>query len=177
MSKSKIEKTIPSPMKLIEEPTKVVDDIATASKVKFDEMMKASTEAAEKMMAANKERLEKAVKGYDEMSVFGKQTVEAIVSASSLTAKGIESLNAEVMAFAKSQVEDSITAGKAFMTAKTLQEFIDLQSGYAKTAYDVYVAQATKISEMASKMAKDAFEPINVQVKAAVEKFAKPLAA
>ena len=63
------------------------------------------------------------------------------------------------------------------MTAKTLQEFIDLQSGYAKTAFDGYVAQSTKLGEMTSKLAKDAFAPINVQVQAAVEKFGKPLAA
>lgn len=177
MSKSKVEKAGPSPMKLIEDPTKVVEDVVAASKAQFDGLIKASTEAAEKLMAASKERLEKTVKGYDEVSTFNKQTVEAMVSAGTVTAKGLESLNAEVMAFAKSQMEGTIAASKAIMTAKTLQEFIDLQSGYAKTAFDGYVAQSTKLGEMASKLAKDAFAPINVQVQVAVEKFSKPLAA
>ena len=43
---------------------------------------------------------------------------------------------------------------------KTIDEAIKLQSDFAKSAYEDFVAQATKIGEMYSSLAKDAFKPI-----------------
>jgi len=168
MSKAKIEKVAPA---------KVVEEVAATGKAQFDSLLKQGTEAAEKAMAAAKERMEKGVASYGEVSAFSKQSVEALVSASTVTAKGVESLNAEIMAFAKTQMEGSMAAGKALTTAKTLQELMDLQGEYAKAAFDGYMGQVTKIGELAAKIAKEAFEPINAQIQAAVEKMAKPLAA
>lgn len=168
MSKAKVEKI---------EPAKVVEEAVANGKVQFDSFLKQSTEAAEKAMAAAKERLEKSVASYGEVSAFGKQSVEAIVSASSVTAKGVESLNAEILAFAKTHMEDTLAAGKALTGAKTLQELMDLQGEYAKAAFDGYMGQVTKIGELTTKIAKEAFEPINAQLQAAVEKMVKPLAA
>jgi len=141
-----------------------------ASKEQVEKAIAASTEALEKALSMSKDRFEDAAK-------MGKDQVEACVTAGSVATKGFETINAEVMAFTKTQIEDQISAAKAMMGAKTLQELIELQNGFAKSAFEAYTAHTTKLSEVATKVAQDAFAPINAQVQASVEKLVKPIAA
>jgi len=154
---------------------KAYEQVIFASKDQMEKAMKASTEAAERVISLSKERLEAALKGYDDAAKFSKESVDAIVSAGTVATKGFESLNAEVMAFAKSQYEDNLAAAKAIMGAKNLQDLMEMQNDFTKTAFEAYAAHATKLSEMSAKVAQDAFAPINAQVQATVEKFVKPL--
>jgi len=148
-----------------------------ASKEQVEKTIAASTEALEKAFSMSKERFDAVTKSVDDAAKLGKDQVEAYVTAGNVATKGFETINAEVMAFTKTQVEDQISAAKAMMGAKTLQELIELQNGYAKSAFEAYTAHTTKLSEVATKVAQDAFAPINAQVQATVEKMVKPLAA
>lgn len=148
-----------------------------ASKDQVEKAIAASTEALEKAFSMSKERFDAVAKGVDDAAKLSKDQVEAYVTAGNVASKGLETINAEVMAFTKTQVEDQISAAKAMMSAKTLQELIELQNGYAKSAFEAYTAHTTKLSEVATKVAQDAFAPINAQVQATVEKMVKPIAA
>jgi phasin family protein len=148
-----------------------------ASKDQMEKAMKAGTDAVEKAFAMGKDRFEAAVKSVDEAAKISKDQVEAVVTAGNLASKGFETINAEIMAFTKAQIEDSISAAKAMMGVKTLQELIELQNDFAKSAFEAYTAHTTKVSEVAAKTAQDAFAPINAQFQVAVEKMVKPLAA
>lgn len=153
------------------------EDVLSTGKESVEAAFKASTEAATKAFALGKDRVEQAVKSYDEIAEFNKGTVEALVNAGNVAAKGIEAINAEVLAFSKTTIEDTLAATKAVMTAKTLNEFVELQSKFAKTSMDAFLQQTTKLGELSAKVAQDTFEPINARVQYAVEKFVKPIAA
>src|SRR3546814_3917830 len=111
-----------------------------SSKDQMEKAMKAGTEAVEKAFAMSKDRFEAAVKSVDEATQMGKDQVEAVVTAGNLASKGFETINAEIMAFTKGQIEDSISAAKAMMGVKTLQELIELQNDLAKSAFEAYTA-------------------------------------
>lgn len=153
------------------------EDVVATSKDTVEAAVKASTEAATKAFAMSKDRVEQVVKSYDELATFNKGTVEAFVTAGNVAVKGFEQINAEVMAFSKASIEDGIAAAKAVMSAKTLNEFVELQSRFAKTSLDSFLQQSTKLGELSAKVAQESFEPINARVQVAVEKFVKPLAA
>jgi phasin family protein len=123
------------------------------------------------------QNFEAAVKGFEQFSSLGKDNVEAVVAASTAYAKGIEAISAELMAYAKKSIEDSVTATKALMGAKTVKELVDLQSDFAKTSFDELMSKSSKLGEMYAKVTQDAFEPINARVSVTMEKFGKPLAA
>lgn len=151
--------------------------VAYASKEQMEKAMKAGTEAFEKMFSMSKDRFEAVAKSVDDATKLGKDQVDAIVTASNVAAKGFEAINAELLAFTKSQFEDQISVTKAMMGVKTLQDLIELQNDFAKNTFEAYTAHTTKISEVAAKTAQDAFAPINAQIQSAVEKLVKPLAA
>lgn len=138
---------------------------------------KETVEATLKAFTLGKDRAEQVAKSYEDMAEFNKGTVDAIVTAGNVAAKGIEAINAEVLAFSKTSLEDSLAATKAVMSAKTLNEFVELQSKFAKASLDTYLQQTAKLGELGTKLAQDAFGPINARVQFAVERFVKPLAA
>jgi phasin family protein len=62
-----------------------------------------------------------------------------------------------------------MAATKAAMASKNMQEFIEINTDFAKTAFDSYVGRFTKIGDMATATAKDTLEPLNSRFNAFVE--------
>ncbi len=124
--------------------------------------MKNSTEAL-------KVGYEKAVKNYDQFVGYGKDTVEAYVAAATVAGKGAEVLHNELYSYSKQSFEGSIAAAKALLGTKSVHEAFELQSDFAKNAFEAYVGQVTKMSEIFASTAKEAFEPIQGRVQAWVD--------
>ncbi|MBM3556634.1 MAG: hypothetical protein FJX47_13895 [Alphaproteobacteria bacterium] len=161
--------------------TKTVDAFVTAGKDAAEAMMKAGSDAYakgyEKAFAMTKENVDAAVKGYADIAAFGKGNVEAAVAAGNVVAKGFEQLSAEMLSLTKASIEETVAAAKKVMGAKTLKEVMDLQSDFAKHAFDGALANSAKFSEMAVKAVNESYAPIQARVNVAVEKFVKPIAA
>lgn len=112
---------------------------------------------------------EKVAKNYDHFLTYGRDTVEAYVKAANAAGKGVETLQSEFYSFSKQSVEESIAATKAILGTKSIHEAFELQSDFAKSAFDAYVGQMTKMSEIFVSTAKDTFEPLQGRVQAWVD--------
>jgi len=118
---------------------------------------------------ALKVTFEKAVKNYDSLLGYGKDTVEAYVKSANAAGKGAETLHNEIYAFSKQSIEDSIATAKALLGTKSVHEAFELQSDFARSAFDSYVSELTKLSELFVSTTKEAFEPLQGRVAAWVE--------
>ncbi|MEQ8831723.1 MAG: phasin family protein [Alphaproteobacteria bacterium] len=147
----------------------------------IEEAVAAGKQTVEQAVAATKEQVEKAstaaLKSYDEFATLNKDTVDAYVKAGNVFAKGFEDLGKTVFAFAQSQAETNVNAAKALMSAKTINDVVEIQSDLARTQFDAFVAEGTKVSEMSLKVANETVEPIQAQFNVVVEKMMKPVAA
>ena len=136
-------------------------------------MTKAATKQVEEFTAEAKktveEGVEKMTKGVEEATKFGQDNVEAMVASGKVMAKATEEMNAEIIAFSKKSYQDSMAAAKELTSAKSVSEFFEKQTAFAKTSFEAYVAEATKLNEIYSAAAKDAFEPLNARFTAATE--------
>jgi len=128
----------------------------------MESVVSASSEAV-------KQSMEKAMKSFDDIASFNKSTVDALVQSANVASKGLEALSAEVMSYSKQSIEDYMAATKAAMGSRSVQEFMEINTDYAKTAFDTYVGRFTKLGDMASATAKDAFEPISGRFNAFIE--------
>lgn len=146
-----------------------------------EEAVKTVVETSEQFVAATQEQVEKAsaalAEGYDEFAAIQKEGLDAWIKASTILAKGAEDLSKAYFAIAQDAAATNSEAAQALLAAKSLQEIVDLQSEFARKAFDKSVAEGTKISELSLKIANEAFGPIQVQLSTAVEKAMKPLAA
>ncbi len=110
---------------------------------------------------AMKSGFETMTKSFEKFSGFGKENVEAYMQASTAFAKVFERINGEIFNFSKQQVEDGVAAFKAVSGAKSVHEAWEVQSDFAKSALDAYVAQATKMNDLWMGAAKQAAEPFS----------------
>ncbi len=99
------------------------------------------------------------LKNVDEMQKVGKDNVEAAMKAFGATSKGFQAIAAEVTNYSKKSFEDGTAAVERLLGAKTLEKAIEIQSDYAKSAYEGFVAQATKLGELYADLAKEAYKP------------------
>jgi phasin family protein len=99
------------------------------------------------------------LKNVDEMQKVGKDNVEAAMKAFGATSKGFQAIAAEVTNYSKKSFEDGTAAVERLLGAKTVEKAIEIQSEYAKTAYEGFVAQATKLGELYADLAKEAYKP------------------
>lgn len=118
---------------------------------------------------AVKSGFEKAAKGYDQFVAFGKENAEAVFKSANVAGKGFETLNAEVFTYSRRTFEEGVTATKAMLASKNVHEILEIQSGFAKSAVESYVAEITKCQELALAAAKEAAEPIQARVTAFVD--------
>lgn len=157
--------------------TAAIEGAVSAGKENMDKIMKAQTDAAEQIASAGRERMDAAMKSFETFGSFGRENFDAWMQASNSAVKLFETMNAEQMAFTKSQVEDTVSAAKAMMGAKTLQEAYDLQNDYMKSSMDAVMQQSTKLGEMSTKLTKESFEPLSERFQQTVDKMMKPIAA
>ena len=88
-----------------------------------------------------------------------KEGFDAAVRSLGEVNRGFQALAAEVTGYSKNAFEDGIRAWEQLLAAKTVDQAIEIQSQYAKKAYDAYVAQASKLGELYASAVRDAYRP------------------
>lgn len=119
---------------------------------------------------AFKDNVEKSLATLNEVNAYSKKNLEAVVASVTAATKGAEALGAQVMAFSKKSVEDQVAAAKALAGAKSVQEAVELQTAWVKSAMEGYLAEASKMGETVASSVKDSVKPLNERVTATVEK-------
>lgn len=119
---------------------------------------------------AFKDTIEKSLSALGEANTQSKKNMEAVVASVTAATKGAEALGAQAMAYSKKAMEDQVAAAKSLTGAKSVQEVVELQTAYAKSAMEAYIAQMTKASDTVAASVKECFKPINERVTALVEK-------
>jgi hypothetical protein len=99
-------------------------------------------------------------KGFEEFQKVGKDGFDAAVRSLGEVNKGLQAIAAEVTDYSKKAVEDSTRAFEQLMSAKTLEQAIEIQSQYAKKAYDTYMIEMSKLGEMYVGLARNAYKPV-----------------
>lgn len=119
---------------------------------------------------AFKDAVEKTLSAVNEANAYSKQNLEAVVASVTAAAKGAEALGAQAFAFSKKNAEDQVAAAKSLAGAKSIQEVIELQTAFAKSYLETYMAEVGKMSETVAASVKDSVKPLNERVTAMVER-------
>jgi phasin family protein len=100
------------------------------------------------------------LKGFEEFQKVGKGGFDAAVRSFGEMNKGFQAIAAEVTDYSKKAFEDSTRAFEQLIGAKSIEQAVEIQSQYAKKAYDTYMAEMSKLGEMYVGLAKDAYKPV-----------------
>lgn len=119
---------------------------------------------------AFREGVEKSLGALTEINVQGKRNLEALVESVTAATRGAEALGAQSLAYGKKSWEEGVNAAQALAGAKSVQEVVELQTGFAKSAIETYLGEVTRMTDTLTAAVKDSFKPLNERMTATVEK-------
>ncbi|HEV7354227.1 MAG TPA: TIGR01841 family phasin [Brevundimonas sp.] len=150
-------------------------DSAETVKKTVEQATTAAKATAEKAQAAGaqafRETIDRSVAGLTEISSHGKKNLEAMVESATAAQRGAEALSQQAMAYSKKTLEQNLSAAQSLASARSVQELVELQTTFAKSAIETYLSEVTKMTDTLTASMKDSFKPINERVTASVERF------
>ena len=99
------------------------------------------------------------IKNFDEVQKLSKDGFDATMKSFGAFSKASQAIATELVDYSKKSFEDGTKVMERLLGAKSLDKAIEIQTDYAKSAYDGFVAQATKIGELYADFAKEAYKP------------------
>ncbi|MBV8792492.1 MAG: phasin family protein [Pseudolabrys sp.] len=99
------------------------------------------------------------VKNFEDLQQVGKDNVEIAMKSFDALTKGSQAIAVEVADYSKKAFETGTAALEKLFGVKSLDKAIELQTDYAKSAYEGFVAEATKLGELYADLAKEAYKP------------------
>jgi phasin family protein len=96
----------------------------------------------------------------EDFQKFGKQQFDAMTAASTSMSKGLQEIASEATDYSRKTIEANTAAIEKLLGARSLDSAIQIQTDYAKSSYESLLAQTTRMGELFSKLARDAFKPV-----------------
>jgi phasin family protein len=131
--------------------------------------------AFEKLFAEATQRSEEAMKrsrkAAEEFADLYRGNLDAFVEAGRIASTGAQSIGQDFVAKSRDGLEQTASTVRSFAEAKTPTELLQLQSDFARSAFDRFVEESSSLTESIVKLAGEAFQPISSRASANVEKF------
>jgi hypothetical protein len=104
------------------------------------------------------------VKNFEDLQQVSKENMEVTMKSAESLSKGAQAIATEVADYSKKAFEDGSAMLEKLFGVKSLEKAIELQSEYAKTSYEGFVAKATKIGELYADLAKQSYKPFETMM-------------
>lgn len=95
----------------------------------------------------------------EDFQAYGKEQFDAAVQSATAYSKGIQAIALEISDYSKKSFEEGGAYFEKLAGVKSAEKAFEVQTDYAKTAYESFVAEANKLGEMYAALAKDAYKP------------------
>jgi hypothetical protein len=100
------------------------------------------------------------IKNFEDFQKIGQQNVDTAMKMMGEWSKGWQTIAAEMTDYTKRSFEEGTATVEKLMTAKSFEQAVEIQTGYAKRAYDDYMHQVSKIGGLYAELAKEAYKPV-----------------
>ena len=95
----------------------------------------------------------------EELQNYGKEQFESAVSAANDFQQTLQSIVAAFGDYSKKSFEDGNAYFEKLIASKSLDKALEVQTEYAKTSYETFVAESQKIAGLYGDLAKQTFKP------------------
>ena len=96
---------------------------------------------------------------FEDFQNMSKQQVETATAFAATFSKGLQEIAAETAEYSKQSMAAGAQAMERLMGAKSVETAVQIQTEYAKSAFEGFVAKSSKINEIFAKLAADAMKP------------------
>src|ERR1044072_6539578 len=99
-------------------------------------------------------------KKFEDFQKLGKDNVDTCMKQFGTVSKGWQAIATEFADYSKKSFEHGSATLERLFGAKSLEKALDIQSDYGKTAYEGFGAEATKMGELYTDLAKETYKPL-----------------
>jgi hypothetical protein len=96
---------------------------------------------------------------FEDAGKFGKEFMDNGLKSLASFSKGVQAIAVESTEYAKKSFENGTSTLEKLVAAKSLEKAIEIQTDYAKSSYEAFVAEATKLSDLYAELFKDSYKP------------------
>lgn len=100
----------------------------------------------------------------EEFQKYGKEQFDAAMASANTFSSGLQSIATAYGDYAKKSFEDTKSFAEKLSGVKSLDKAIEVQTEFAKSAYETFVAESQKIGTLYSDLAKQAYKPLETLV-------------
>ena len=100
------------------------------------------------------------IKPFDDMQKLSQTNVDTAMKLFGEWNKGWQAIAAEMSDYTKRSFEEGTAAFEKLIGAKSVEQAVEIQTNYARRAYDEYMHQVSKIGGMYASLAKEAYKPV-----------------
>ena len=101
---------------------------------------------------------------FEDAGKAGKEFMDTGLKSFASLSKNAQAIAVEATEYSKKAFEAGSAAFEKLSSAKSLDKAFEIQTDYARQAYEGCVAQATRMGELYAEMAKDAYKPFESAV-------------
>ncbi|CDZ29213.1 phasin family protein [Neorhizobium galegae] len=101
---------------------------------------------------------------FDEASKKSKEAMDGMLKSYSEIAKGYQAIATEATDYSKKSFQDMTGFMEALASTRSVEAAFELQTNYVKSAYESFIAESTKITDMYADLAKTAYKPYEAPV-------------
>jgi phasin family protein len=100
----------------------------------------------------------------EDIQQYGKEHLETVVASATNLQSGFQAIASAYGDYTKKSFEDTKSFVEKLSGVKSLDKAIEVQTEYAKSAYETFVAESQKIAGLYSDLAKQTFKPLEGMV-------------
>ncbi|MBX9457322.1 MAG: phasin family protein [Rhizobium sp.] len=106
---------------------------------------------------------------FDDANVYGKEAMDTLLKSYSSTTKGFQAIASETAEYSKKAYEANVAHMEALMSVRSIEAAVELNTSFAKSMMEGYLAELNKLGEMYSDIAKQSYVPAQAVAAKAVE--------
>jgi phasin family protein len=99
------------------------------------------------------------VHSFGEADAAGEELLDSGLRSFASLSKGAQAIAVGATEYTRRSYEDCGAALRKLAAAKSPEAAFEIQSGYARSAYEGFVAEAARMAELYAELARDAYQP------------------
>ncbi|TWG99078.1 phasin protein [Mesorhizobium sp. J18] len=104
------------------------------------------------------------MQSFEDVGKLGKEFMDSGLKSFAAVTTGLQAIGVEAADYSKKAFETGSAAIERLVSAKSLDKAFEVQTDYLKEAYESFISQATRMSDLYAEMAKDAYKPFESAV-------------
>lgn len=104
------------------------------------------------------------MQNFDGAGTVGKEFVDNGLKSLASLSKGMQAIAVEATEYSRKSYEAGAGAMEKLLAARSLEKALEVQTEFAKSSYETFVAEMTKFSGLYADLAKEAYRPFEAAV-------------